>query len=156
MPLMVQGVEMAANMKIKSEAFENNAIIPSKYTCEGQDVTPPLSFEGIPGGARSLAIIVEDPDAPNGTFDHWIAWNLPPNPTLEEGSSAPGQGTNHFGQRRYRGPCPPRGSNHRYFFKVYAIDRMLDLPDGSTKEDLQAAIEGHILAQAQLIGMYHR
>lgn len=145
------------SMKIASEAFHHNGKIPSKYTCEGVDVSPGLIFTGIPAKAKSLAIIVEDPDAPGGTFVHWVAWGLSPNTqVLAENDHVPHQGTNDFGVKRYRGPCPPPGKVHRYFFKVYALDTTLGIPDGSTKEQLEAAMQGHILGQAELIGLYSR
>jgi len=144
-------------MEISSPAFEQSQPIPQKYTCEGENVSPPLSFEGIPKGTKSLALIVDDPDAPSGTFDHWIAWNLSPQSTvLSEGASAPSNGKNHYGVLEYRGPCPPPGKPHRYFFKVYALDSVLDLPEGSSKAQLEQSMQGHILSQAQLMGTYKR
>lgn len=144
-------------MQIESSAFANKEKIPSTYTCEGQDISPPLKFSGIPAKAKSLALIVDDPDAPSGTFDHWIAWNLPATTTeLKEGASFPNEGSNGFGATRYRGPCPPRGKPHRYFFKLYALDTMLDLENGSTKDGLLNAMKGHILKQAELVGTYQR
>jgi Raf kinase inhibitor-like YbhB/YbcL family protein len=144
-------------MKIESSAFQNQQPIPRKYTCEGTDVSPPLTFSGIPAGTQSLALIVDDPDAPMGTFDHWIVWDIPANSTaLAEGARVPKQGTNHFREKRYRGPCPPPGKPHRYFFKLYALDTMLDLEEGASKEELEASIKGHILGKAELIGTYQR
>lgn len=144
-------------MEISSPAFEESQPIPSHYTCEGEDVSPPLLFHDIPDGTKSLALIVDDPDAPMGTFDHWIAWNLSPDQTsLQEGADVPIEGINDFRETRYRGPCPPPGAPHRYFFKVYALDDTLDLPAGITKEQLIEAMEGHILGQAELIGTYQR
>lgn len=144
-------------LQIESSAFTNKEKIPSKYTCEGEDLSPPLKFSGIPSKTKSLSLIVDDPDAPMGTFDHWIAWNLSPSTAeLEEGASVPNEGTNGFGDDRYRGPCPPRGKPHRYFFKLYALDSTLTLKDGSTKAALLKAMEGHILEQAELVGTYQR
>lgn len=144
-------------MKIESPAFQNNAKIPSKHTCEGKDVSPPLNFTNIPDHAKSLVLIVDDPDAPSGTFDHWIVWNLPPDTHhLSEGASVPKQGTNGFRETRYRGPCPPPGKPHHYFFKLYALDILLDLPEGSRKAAVEGAMKGHILSEAQLIGLYQR
>lgn len=144
-------------MKIESPAFANNQKIPKKHTCEGEDVSPALNFSDIPEGTHSLAIIVDDPDAPSGTFDHWLAWNIPAaTKTLGEGANIPRQGTNGFGDTRYRGPCPPRGKPHRYFFKIFALDSLLFIPEGSNKEALEEAMEGHILGEAQLIGIYQR
>lgn len=144
-------------MKIESPAFASNEPIPSKFSCEGADVSPPLSIAGIPATAVSLAIIVDDPDAPMGTFVHWVAWNIDAvTTTLGEGFEVSAQGRNDFGESRYRGPCPPPGKPHRYFFKIYALDTSLDLPEGTTKEHLLSAMEGHILGQGELIGTYQR
>ncbi len=144
-------------MKIESSVFTNGKPIPPKHTCQGKDVSPPLTFSNIPKEARSLALIMDDPDAPHGTFDHWIAWNIPANTTaLSEGVTLAHQGTNHFQEARYRGPCPPPGKPHRYFFKLYALDTTLNLPNGSTKEAVEAAMEGHILAKAELVGLFQR
>ena len=142
--------------------FENQQPIPAKYTCDGEDVSPALQFMNVPEKAKSLAIIVDDPDAPRGTFDHWIIWNLPPDlKKLSEGgkemkqfSSHPKQGINGFQQTRYRGPCPPPGKPHRYFFKLFALDTLLDLTEGATKQELENAMKGHILEKAELIGTY--
>lgn len=144
-------------LKIESSAFKNKEKIPAKYSCEGEDLSPPLLFSNIPTKAKSLALIVDDPDAPTGTFDHWIVWNLPPATTeLAEGASVPSEGVNGFGATRYRGPCPPRGKPHRYFFKLYALDTTLDLAAGSTKAALENAMKGHILSEAELVGLYQR
>lgn len=144
-------------LKIESSAFKNKEKIPAKYTCEGKDLSPPLQIGNIPQKAKSLAIIVDDPDAPSGTFDHWVAWNLPPTTKeLAEGASVPSEGVNGFGANRYRGPCPPPGKPHRYFFKVYALDTMLELEAGSPKAALENAMKGHILSQGELVGLYQR
>jgi Raf kinase inhibitor-like YbhB/YbcL family protein len=145
-------------MEIQSPAFEQHKPIPAKYTCEGQNVSPPLSIRDIPSGTKSLALIMDDPDAPMGTFDHWIVWNLPADTKiLDEGASFPNQGKNHFKEVRYGGPCPPKGSNpHRYFFKLFALDGMIDLPKGSSKDQLEDAMEGHIIGKAELVGTYQR
>lgn len=145
------------SMKITSPAFADQEKIPPKYACEGGDLSPPLQFDGIPAKAKSLAIIVDDPDAPMGNFDHWIVWNLPPTTReLKEGAPVAHQGTNSFGATHYRGPCPPRGKQHHYYFKLYALDTMLDLEAGSTKGALEAAMKGHILRKAELVGTYQR
>lgn len=144
-------------MKLESSAFKAHQPIPKKYTCEGEDISPPLSFIDIPKGTKSLAIIVDDPDAPRGTFDHWIAWNLPASTKLlSEKAEVPKQGKNHFDDTRYRGPCPPHGNPHRYFFKAYALDTLIDLPNGISKKQLEDAMEGHILGKAELVGTYQR
>lgn len=144
-------------MEIQSPEFEQHQTIPKKFTCEGRDVSPPLAFKDIPKGTKSLALIMDDPDAPMGTFDHWIVWNIPSNTTkLEEGAILQNQGRNHFRENRYRGPCPPKGSPHRYFFKLYALDTNINLSNGSTKGQLEDAMEGHILGKAELVGTYQR
>ena len=141
---------------VKSPAFENNQLIPAKYTCDGDDVNPPLMVEGIPEGTKTLALIVDDPDCPTGTWDHWIVWNIPATTSRIEENAVPGnEGMNDFRKRSYGGPCPPYGT-HRYFFKVYALDTQLDLKSGSTKKDLEKAMEGHILAKGELVGLYRR
>ncbi len=143
-------------MHIESPAFEANQTIPKKFTCDGEDLSPPLNIQNIPQGAKSLVLIVEDPDAPRGIFVHWLAWNIDPSSTqLSEGTMPPSQGRNDFGELDYRGPCPPSGE-HRYFFKLYALDTKLDLPAGSNKQQLENAMKGHILGKAELMGLYHR
>jgi Raf kinase inhibitor-like YbhB/YbcL family protein len=137
--------------------------IPRYYTCDGDNVSPPLAWENVPEGTQSFALIAEDPDAPGGTFTHWILYNLPPSlrwlpenvrrdPTLPNGAL---QGFNSFRQVGYGGPCPP-GGTHRYFFRLYALDRQLELPPAAHKEDLLEAMQGHILAEAELMGTYTR
>lgn len=144
-------------MEIKSPAFEHQQLIPKKYTCEGEDLSPPLVFKSIPEKTVTLAIIIDDPDAPGGTFDHWIAWNLAPDTkSLDENAKVPMQGKNGFKVNRYRGPCPPPGKPHRYFIRVYALDTKLNLPEGSSKKDVLDAMEGHILGKGELIGIYKR
>ena len=144
-------------MNISSAAFKEGASIPSKYTCDGADTSPPLAFGAIPNGAKTLALIMDDPDAPGGTFDHWIVWNIPPNTTaIGEGKSPQGvSARNGFGKSGYGGPCPPSGE-HRYYFKVYALDATLNLPPSSSKSDLENAMKGHTVAQAQMMGRYKR
>lgn len=147
----------AAQMSVQSAAFQQGQAIPRRYTCDGEDLSPPLSFSDVPAGARSLAIIMDDPDAPRGVFNHWIAWNiLPGTRELGEGARIEMQGRNDFGVTRYRGPCPPQGPAHRYFFKAYALDTMLDLPGGVAREELEGAMEGHVLARGELMGTYGR
>ena len=145
------------NMKLFSSAFEDGKSIPSKYTCDGVDVSPPLSFSNIPKNAKSLALIVDDPDAPMGTWVHWLVWNIPINKTfIEENESLKfPQGLNDFGELGYGGPCPPSGT-HRYYFKLYALDTILNLNEGATKEQLVSAMSGHIIEEAQLVGTYSR
>ena len=150
-------------IKITSPAFEEGGLIPPKYTCDGVDVSPPLKWENVPQGTKSIALISDDPDAPMGTWVHWVLFNLPPetaglpenvppDSTLTNGAK---QGTTDFGRIGYGGPCPPSGT-HRYFFKIYALDAHLDLPAGADKSDLLAAMEGHILGRGQIVGKYKR
>lgn len=150
-------------MELKSSAFQPGEMIPAKYTCDGPDVSPPLSWSDPPAGTRSFALISDDPDAPVGTWVHWVMWNIPPSArALEENlpkkDSLPNgakQGTTDFRRIGYGGPCPPSGT-HRYFFKLYALDTTLDLPPTTTKKALEKATQGHILAQAELMGKYRR
>ncbi len=142
-------------MKITSPAFAHNAMIPKKYTCQGKDISPPLAISDIPEGTVSLALILDDPDAPRRTWDHWIIWNIKPTREIKEDSTPGTQGKNSWGRHDYGGPCPPSGT-HRYFFKLYAIDNEMDLPAGATKAELEAAMKGHILEQAELIGLYQK
>jgi hypothetical protein len=145
------------DMILSSSAFEDNQTIPSQYTCDGANVSPPLSFRNIPGNTKSLALIMDDPDAPMGTWVHWLVWNIPANTTgFSQGENITYlQGKNDFGSFDYGGPCPSSGT-HRYFFKLYALDAMLQLNKGSTKKQLESAMSGHILEEAQLIGTYER
>ena len=148
---------MANNNKFRliSTVFSQNGHIPPRYTCEGENINPPLKAENIPEGTKTLALIVEDPDAPRGTFDHWIVWNISPNEAIAEGKGPGINGTNGFGKTGYGGPCPPSGV-HRYFFRVFALDDELDLPAGSKKADLLDAMKGHVLATAELMGFYQK
>jgi len=151
------------DIKITSPAFENEGMIPAKYTCDGEDLSPPLQCDTVPEGTKSIALISDDPDAPMGTWVHWVLFNLPadtrqlpedipPDKTLPNGAK---QGTSDFGRIGYGGPCPP-GGTHRYFFKIYALDTELSLQAGARKRDLLKAMEGHILGQGQLMGKYKR
>ena len=143
-------------ISIKSPAFENNKQIPKKYSCDGDDINPPLIIEGTPKEAKTLVLIMDDPDAPSGTFDHWIVWNIQTSTTKIGEDTVPGtEGMNSARQRAYMGPCPPSGT-HRYFFKVYALDIELSIAATSRKKDIEKAMEGHILGKSELIGLYHR
>jgi len=143
-------------LSVESTAFENNKLIPAKYTCDGDDVNPPLTIEGVPEGTKTLALIVDDPDAPMGTWDHWIVWNIPATTSKIAENTVPGtEGMNDFRRRSYGGPCPPSGT-HRYFFKVYALDVKLDLSPTSRKRDVEKAMQGHVLAKGELVGLYRR
>jgi Raf kinase inhibitor-like YbhB/YbcL family protein len=143
---------------LQSSGFEHKGAIPARYSCEGDDFSPALSWSGVPEGTRSLALIVDDRDAPVGTFTHWLAWGLDPAAEgVGEGEAAPVEGRNDFGIGGYRGPCPPPGhGHHRYFFRLYALDFDPYLKPGATKRELERALEGHTLAAAELIGTYER
>jgi Raf kinase inhibitor-like YbhB/YbcL family protein len=144
--------------ELTSGAFEDGEPIPTKYTCDGEDASPPLTWSSLPDGTRSLALIVHDPDAPSGDFLHWLAWNIDPEPgALGEGETPPAEGTSAFGRPGYGGPCPPPGhGTHRYFHRLYALDTELDLEPGAGREELQQAMEGHILGEARLVGTFER
>ena len=148
---------MANNNQLKliSTVFSHNGHIPPQYTCEGKNINPPLKVENVPGGTRTLALIVEDPDAPGRVFDHWIVWNISPNEAIAEGDNPGTSGTNSFGKTGYGGPCPPSGV-HRYFFKVFALDSELDLTPGAGKKELLDAMKGHVLASDELMGVYQK
>jgi Raf kinase inhibitor-like YbhB/YbcL family protein len=144
------------SMRITSRAFEPGADIPRRFTCDGQDVSPPLAIEDIPPAAVSLVLVMDDPDAPGGTWDHWVAYDIPVVGVVEEAVGQLGTaGRNSWGRTGYGGPCPPRGS-HRYIFTVYALDTRLGLPAGAQKPRVQDALKGHVLDRAQLVGRYRR
>jgi hypothetical protein len=156
------GTTMA--FEITSPAFKKNETIPEKYTCDGENVSPPLNWSNTPAGTKSFALICDDPDAPMGTFVHWVLYcipasakglpeGVPKSKVLQDGSK---HGATHFGRPGYGGPCPPAGKPHRYFFKVYALDAVPALDAGATKEQLLATMKGHILASAELVGLYSR
>lgn len=150
------------NMKINSSAFGNGSSIPVKYTCDGQGINPPLSFLDVPQNAKSIALIMEDPDVPknlkpDGMFDHWVVFNMPASTvSISDDTTPPGiVGKSSAGTNTYIGPCPP-DREHRYFFKLYALDSELNLDANVTKKDLEKAMQDHVLDQAQLIGLYNR
>lgn len=151
------------SLTLTSTAFSHGQSIPSVYTCEGKDISPPLAWSEPPSGTKSFALISDDPDAPMGTWVHWVAYNIPPKtrqlseafPTAAALKDGTLQGTTDFGRTGYGGPCPPSGT-HRYFFKLYALGTILDLQPGATKTQLEAAMQGHILAQAELMGTYKK
>ena len=144
-----------ARIKVTSSAFQEGGNIPSKFTCDVSDTSPPLQIAGIPSNAKTLVLIADDPDAPGGLFTHWLVWNIPPQTILiAEGSAPKGvQGANDFGKSGYRGPCPPPGT-HRYSFKIFALDRELELRSGAKRSQVDAAMKGHVIAQGELIGRY--
>lgn len=143
-------------MRLTSSAFEHEGTIPSRYTCEGADVSPPLSVEDVPPEAASLVLVMDDPDAPRGTWDHWIAYDIPTDARMPEDVGTLGTpGRNSSGGTGYSGPCPPSGT-HRYFFVVYALDARLGLEPGADKAAVTAAMQGHVLAEATLMARYRR
>lgn len=149
-------------LRLNIPDFKGGAPIPKKYTCDGQDVSPALEWDGAPAGAAGFAIIVDDPDAPVGTWVHWVIYGLPAHARkLSEGvskepelPSGERQGKNDFGKIGYNGPCPPKGRPHRYFFKLYALDRKLSLKSGATKAELERAMKNHVLAETEVIGRF--
>lgn len=147
---------MTTRMKLTSTAFEHEGVIPERYTCDGSDVSPPLTVEEVPDGAVTLVLIMDDPDAPAGVWDHWIAYDIPrgtPIPEAVESLGTPGR--NSWGRTDYGGPCPPSGT-HRYFFSVFALETSLGLAAGADKSEVLDAISGHVLAKATLMGHYSR
>lgn len=156
--------EAPMTIKLTSPAFEEGETIPSKHTCDGEDISPALSWSDVPESTKSFALICDDPDAPAGTWVHWVLYGVPSDTTsLPEGVPADQavegvglQGRNDFKRIGYGGPCPPPGKPHRYFFKLYALDSRLELKPGATKKDLESALKGHVLAQGQLVGRYKR
>jgi len=151
-------------ISMNSTAFREGETISQKYTCDGEDLSPPLAWDGVPEGAKSLALIADDPDAPVGTWVHWVLYNVPPTSTgLPEGvpveqvvAGIGTQGSNSSRKNGYSGPCPPGEAPHRYYFKLYALDIELELASGASKADLEKAMQGHILAQGQFMGRYGR
>ncbi len=145
-------------MEVSSSGFRNGEPIPAKFTCEGADASPELRITGAPAGTKSIAVIMDDPDAPMGTWVHWVVWGIPPGiGTIPEAAGKIGtDGTGSSRRTGYHGPCPPPGRPHRYFFKVYALDNAPAIKPGSDKAALLAAMEGHVLATAELMGTYGR
>jgi Raf kinase inhibitor-like YbhB/YbcL family protein len=150
-------------LRVRSAVFDQGGMIPTRYTCDGVDVSPPLAWGGVPEGTKSVALICDDPDAPGGTWVHWVLFNLSADtdalaesvPTRQNLDNGARQGKNDFGKWGYGGPCPPKGT-HRYYFKVYALDRMLNLDADTKKAHLVKAMEGHILAEGEIMGRYAR
>jgi hypothetical protein len=152
---MLGEVPKLTDLVITSPVFAHNSLIPAKYTCDGENVNPPLNINGIPEGTRSLVLIVDDPDAPMGTWVHWVVWSLPPKAIIEENMISETEGLNDFRRQQYGGPCPPSGT-HRYFFKVYALDTVLELSPNSRKKDVEKAMSGHTLTKGEIVGLYQR
>lgn len=151
------------SFEVKTTAFSEGGTIPKKYTCDGSDLSPALTWVGAPAGAQSLALIADDPDAPIGTWTHWIVWDIPPEAALSEGvakveslSDGTRQGRNDFKRIGYGGPCPPPGKPHRYFFRLYALDTKLDVKPAASRKELEHAMKGHVLGQTGLMGKYGR
>lgn len=145
-----------AELMISSPAFSQEEAIPTQFSCDGEDISPELVWTGVPEEAASLVLIVDDPDAPVGVWDHWVLFNIAPDLSgLPQGGTAGTDGSNSWDRTGYGGPCPP-GGTHRYFFKLYALDTTLDLPEGSYKSDIETAMEGHILGYSELMGTYTR
>ena len=144
-------------MKVESKAFLPNQPIPKKYSYKSDNISPNLKITDLPPNTKSLALIMDDPDAPHGTYVHWVTWNIPPDThELADGIVLSKKGLNHYGNLGYDGPCPPPGKSHRYYFKVYALNTLLELPEGSSKEELEKAMTGHIIKQAELMGTYQQ
>jgi Raf kinase inhibitor-like YbhB/YbcL family protein len=152
------------SFSVRMDAFRNGGEIPGKYTCSGANVSPALNWSAVPQGARSLALIVDDPDAPGGTWTHWVIWDIPAQaaglpegvPSQEALTDGTREGKNDFGRIGYGGPCPPPGKQHRYFFRLYALDKVLELKAGSERPDLEDAMKRHVLTQAEWMGTFRR
>ena len=155
---------MEATMTLTTTAFKNNSPIPQRYTCQGEDLSPALGWSGAPSGTKSYALLCEDPDAPHGTYFHWVIYNIPPTErglaeniakrdTLPNGTR---QGVNSAKQMGYMGPCPPPGGPHRYYFKLYALDAQINIPGEATRDQLLSAMQGHILAEGEVMGTYQK
>ena len=166
MEIRDEGADNMQNISISSEAFQEGGKIPVEYTCDGKDVSPALSWSGVPAGAKSIVLIADDPDAPGGRFVHWVLYNIPPdtqelpkgipgNRTLKDGSI---HGSTDFGKSKigYGGPCPPPGKPHRYYFKIYSLDTKPDLAPGASAVEVDKAMSGHITAKGELMGKYGR
>lgn len=152
------------SIQITSDAFTEGNSIPVEYTCDGSDISPALTWQGLPANTKSLALICDDPDAPSGTFVHWVVYGIPAgesqfpksvpaSPTMPSGVK---QGKNGFGTIGYRGPCPPRGGPHRYFFRIYALDTSIDEPAGAGRSEIDRAMKGHVIGEGHLMGTYKR
>ena len=153
--LCTVGAGKDAKMTLTSPAFKQGEAIPAKYTADGADISPPLKIENVPDGTKALVLIVDDPDAPHGTWDHWIVYGIPVTAEIAENSVPGTQGKNSFRKLNYGGPAPPSGT-HRYFFKLYALDVKLGLPEGKTKKEVEKAMKGHVIDKAELMGTYSR
>jgi Raf kinase inhibitor-like YbhB/YbcL family protein len=163
-PAPVSQGELDMKLQVSSAAFVEGGMIPERYTCAGEDLSPPLAWSGVPTGAESLVLIADDPDAPGGTWVHWVIYAMAPSlnnlpeglPTTERVAGIGTQGKNGFRKLGYGGPCPPPGKPHRYYFKLYALENLLNAPPGAGKADVEKAMKGHILAEGQLMGQFGR
>jgi Raf kinase inhibitor-like YbhB/YbcL family protein len=153
--LLFSALLQSSTLTVTSPDFEHEGEIPERFTCDGEDANPAFSIQGIPQGTKSLVIIMEDPDVPLTTFSHWVVWNIPPQETIAANSIPGIQGRNSLGKSAYLGPCPP-GGTHRYFFKIYALNTMLNIDEDSNKRKLEAAMENNILAKGEIMGWYHK
>jgi Raf kinase inhibitor-like YbhB/YbcL family protein len=151
------------SIRLTSEAFQENQLIPEKYSCDGENISPPIAWSGVPDETRSLTLIVDDPDAPSGSFVHWVVYNIDPGKAgfpeavpISTSQDLGIQGKNSTGKSSYSGPCPPKGSSHRYFFQLYALDTMLDVSANPSRAIVENAMKNHILATGQLVGIYSR
>ncbi len=156
-PLLVLADSGPNDFQLTSAAFEGNGDIPKKYTCQGEDINPPLAFKNVPAQTKSLALTVSDPDAPAGTWSHWVVYNIPPDTGKIMENSNPGTGgLNDFGKLTYGGPCPPGGRPHHYIFRLYALNTILNINKRPSLHEVEKAIQGHIIAQSELIGTYQK
>jgi len=147
----------AGEFQLTSAVFKNNGDVPQKYTCDGSDVNPPLSFKNVPAKAKSLVVTVTDPDAPEGTWTHWIVYNVPPNMgDIIENTNPGTEGLSDFGKYAFSGPCPSDEKSHHYIFRAYALNEILDINEGPSISEVEKAIRGHVIAKTELIGMYQK
>ena len=156
-PLFVWADSKSGDFQLTSTAFEDNAVIPKKYTCNGGDINPPLAFKNVPAKTKSLALLVSDPDAPEGTWSHWVVYNMPPNTGEILENTNPGtEGLNDFGKYAYGGPCPPDEKLHHYIFQAFALNNILYINEGPSISEVEKAIKGHVIANAKLIGTFQK
>ncbi len=148
-------ITISTTLTVKSPVFKSNDYIPAKYGCDQSNINPPLQIENLPANTKTVALIMDDPDAPKGTFVHWVVWNIKPNASIDEDKNPGTEGKNGKGENKYTGPCPPSGTHH-YHFKVYALDTELNLPKSNDKEGLLKAMKDHIIGQGELVGLFKR
>ena len=157
LPSLSLANSLSSDFKLASTVFEDNAPIPKKYTCDGGDINPPLSLKNIPPRTKSLAVLVSDPDAPEGTWSHWVVYNIPPHTAeLKENSNPGTEGLNDFGKYVYGGPCPPDDKVHHYIFSAYALNAVININEGPTISEVESALKEHIIAQTRLVGTYQK